>query len=42
TAGATPGAAKALEILRKEFDLVMGQMGCPAQAELGPEYIFRP
>jgi L-lactate dehydrogenase (cytochrome)/(S)-mandelate dehydrogenase len=42
TAGATPGAAKAIDILRQEFDLIMGQIGCPAQADLGPEYIFKP
>ena len=41
-AGAVPGAAKAIDILRKEFDLIMGQIGAPDLSHLGPDYIFKP
>jgi L-lactate dehydrogenase (cytochrome)/(S)-mandelate dehydrogenase len=34
-AGGAPGARKAIDILRGEIDLTMGQMGCAAVAQLG-------
>ena len=34
-AGGTAGASRALDILRGEIDLVMGQIGCPDVAQLG-------
>ncbi|MBV8169050.1 MAG: alpha-hydroxy-acid oxidizing protein, partial [Alphaproteobacteria bacterium] len=34
-AGGADGARKAIDILRNEIDLTMGQMGCAAVAELG-------
>lgn len=41
TAGGTAGATKAIEILRRELDLVMGQMGVADLASLGPDFIYR-
>ena len=34
------GAARALEIVRKEIDMVLAQIGCPAFEALGPEYLW--
>lgn len=36
------GAQRALEILRCEPDLTLGQIGCPAVADLGPECLWMP
>jgi (S)-mandelate dehydrogenase len=41
-AGGLAGAQKAVEILRKEVDLVMGQMGCPSLDALGPGFLLQP
>jgi (S)-mandelate dehydrogenase len=38
-AGGTAGAARAIEILRHELDLTLGQIGCPDVKNLGPQYI---
>jgi (S)-mandelate dehydrogenase len=39
-AGGEPGAAKALAILRDEVDRTLGQIGCRALAELGPDRLW--
>ena len=39
-AGGLPGVKKAIEILVNEIDLVMGQIGCPSLAELGPDFLW--
>ena len=36
------GAARALEIVRKEIDMVLAQIGCPAFESLGAEYLWPP
>ncbi|HLY45905.1 MAG TPA: alpha-hydroxy acid oxidase [Stellaceae bacterium] len=38
-AGGLPGVKKAVDIFRGEIDLVMGQIGCPSLAELGPDFL---
>lgn len=40
-AGGIAGVRKAIQILRGEIDLVMGQIGCPSIGELGPGFIMR-
>ena len=40
-AGGIPGVNKAVEIFRREIDLVMAQIGCPSLAELGPDFLWR-
>ena len=40
-AGGLPGVRKAIGILRKEIDLVMGQIGCPSLQELGPGFLLQ-
>jgi isopentenyl diphosphate isomerase/L-lactate dehydrogenase-like FMN-dependent dehydrogenase len=40
-AGGIPGVNRAVSILREEIDLVMGQIGCPSLAELGPDFLWR-
>ncbi len=42
SAGAGPGAAKALEIIRREVDLVMAQMGAQDISQLGEDFIYKP
>jgi isopentenyl diphosphate isomerase/L-lactate dehydrogenase-like FMN-dependent dehydrogenase len=39
-AGGLAGVKKAVEILRGEIDLVMGQIGCPSLGELGPDFLW--
>jgi (S)-mandelate dehydrogenase len=39
-AGGTPGVKKAIDIFRNEIDLVMGQIGCPAIAGLGRDFLW--
>jgi isopentenyl diphosphate isomerase/L-lactate dehydrogenase-like FMN-dependent dehydrogenase len=39
--GGVPGVKKAIDIFRTEIDLVMGQIGCPSLAELGPDFLSR-
>ncbi|MBM3560534.1 MAG: alpha-hydroxy-acid oxidizing protein [Alphaproteobacteria bacterium] len=39
SAGALAGARKAIEILRREIDLNMGQMGCPSLADLDRDFV---
>jgi isopentenyl diphosphate isomerase/L-lactate dehydrogenase-like FMN-dependent dehydrogenase len=39
-AGGLAGVKKAVEILSGEIDLVMGQIGCPSLAELGPDFLW--
>ena len=41
-AGGLPGAQRAIDILRKEIDLVMGQIGCPSLDGLGPGFLLQP
>jgi (S)-mandelate dehydrogenase len=40
TAGGLPGAAKALQIFRREIDISMAQMGAPKIADLGPQFLM--
>jgi (S)-mandelate dehydrogenase len=40
-AGGLAGVKKAIDIFRTEIDLVMGQIGCPSLAELGPDFLMR-
>ncbi len=40
-AGGLRGVKKAIDILVEEIDLVMGQIGCPSLAELGPDFLWR-
>jgi len=42
SAAAKPGAAKALDIIDREVNLVMGQMGAADISELGDEFIYKP
>lgn len=39
--GGLPGVKRAIDIFREEIDLVMGQIGCPNLAELGPDFLWR-
>jgi isopentenyl diphosphate isomerase/L-lactate dehydrogenase-like FMN-dependent dehydrogenase len=41
-AGGLAGAQRAIDILRKEVDLVMGQMGCCSLDTLGPDCLLQP
>ena len=36
------GAQKAIDILRKEIDLVMAQIGCPSLAGICPDFLLQP
>ena len=40
-AGGLPGVKKAIDIIRTEIDLVMGQIGCPSLDQLGPDFLWR-
>jgi L-lactate dehydrogenase (cytochrome)/(S)-mandelate dehydrogenase len=40
TAGGVPGAAKALQIFRREIDLSMAQIGATKIADLGPQFLM--
>jgi (S)-mandelate dehydrogenase len=40
-AGGLPGVKKAIDIFVHEIDLVMGQIGCPSLAELGPDFLWQ-
>jgi (S)-mandelate dehydrogenase len=40
TAGGLPGAAKALQIFRREIDISMAQIGATKIADLGPHYMM--
>jgi (S)-mandelate dehydrogenase len=40
TAGGLPGVKKAISILQREIDLVMGQIGAVALADLGPHFLL--
>jgi (S)-mandelate dehydrogenase len=37
-----PGAQKAVDILKREIDVNMGQIGCASIAALGPSYVAKP
>ena len=39
-AGGLAGVKKAVDILRGEIDLVMGQIGCPSLDQLGPDFLW--
>jgi (S)-mandelate dehydrogenase len=39
-AGGLAGVKKAIDILRGEIDLVMGQIGCPSLDQLGPDFLW--
>jgi isopentenyl diphosphate isomerase/L-lactate dehydrogenase-like FMN-dependent dehydrogenase len=39
-AGGRAGVKKAIDIFRREVDLVLGQIGCPRFAELGPDFLW--
>jgi (S)-mandelate dehydrogenase len=36
-----PGVKKAIEIFVNEIDLVMGQIGAPSLAALGPDFLWQ-
>jgi len=40
TVGGQAGAAKAINILRREIDLTLGQIGCPSLDQLGADYLL--
>jgi (S)-mandelate dehydrogenase len=40
TAGALPGVKKAVSILQREIDLVLGQIGAVNLNELGPRFLL--
>ncbi len=40
-AGGLPGVEKAIDILRREVDLVMGQIGCSSLEQLGPDFLWK-
>ena len=40
TAAGTPGAAKALQIFRREVDITMAQIGATKIADLGPQFLM--
>jgi (S)-mandelate dehydrogenase len=42
TVGGAAGVRKVLDILRSELEMVLGQVGCPRTADLGPQFILRP
>ncbi|MBT3536025.1 MAG: alpha-hydroxy-acid oxidizing protein [Rhodospirillaceae bacterium] len=42
TAGAKPGATKALDIIGREIDLTMGQIGAPDISYLGEDFLYKP
>ena len=39
-AGGEAGVHKAIDIVRGEIDMVMGQMGCPSLDKLGPDWLW--
>jgi L-lactate dehydrogenase (cytochrome)/(S)-mandelate dehydrogenase len=39
-AGGEEGVTKAIDIVRGEIDMVMGQIGCPSLKELGPDFLW--
>ncbi|HJQ58399.1 MAG TPA: alpha-hydroxy acid oxidase [Vineibacter sp.] len=39
-AGGRAGAAAAINILRREIDLTLGQIGCPRLDQLGPDFLM--
>ena len=39
-AGGEAGATKAVGILKREIDLTMAQIGCPALSQLGPDFVL--
>jgi (S)-mandelate dehydrogenase len=39
-AGGLAGIKKAIDLLRSEIDLVMGQIGCPSLDQLGPDFLW--
>jgi L-lactate dehydrogenase (cytochrome)/(S)-mandelate dehydrogenase len=39
-AGGTAGATAAINILRREIDLTLGQIGCPSLDQLGPDFLM--
>ncbi|MFK4654270.1 (S)-mandelate dehydrogenase [Bradyrhizobium japonicum] len=39
-AGGAAGVSRAIEIMRKEIDVVMAQIGCSSIKELGPHYLW--
>jgi (S)-mandelate dehydrogenase len=39
-AGGLHGVKKAIDIIRTEIDLVMGQIGCPSLTQLGPDFLW--
>ncbi|TWT06047.1 alpha-hydroxy acid oxidase [Reyranella sp. CPCC 100927] len=41
TVGGQAGVTKAINILRREIDLTMGQIGCPSLDHLGPDFLLR-
>jgi len=40
-AGGLDGVKMAIDILRGEIDLVMGQIGCPSLDQLGPDFLWQ-
>jgi (S)-mandelate dehydrogenase len=41
-AAGSAGVTRVLDIVRKEVDLVMAQIGCAKLSEIGPEYLLQP
>ncbi|WP_336487917.1 alpha-hydroxy acid oxidase [Methylobacterium nigriterrae] len=41
-AGGQAGVSRAVELLQEEIDLVLGQIGCTAIDQLGPEWLWQP
>ncbi len=41
TVGGRAGVTAAIDILRREIDLTMGQIGCPRLDQLGPDFLLR-
>lgn len=41
SAGKAKGARRAIDILKGEIDLALGQMGCPNARDLGPQFLYR-
>ncbi len=42
TAGAEAGATKAIDIINREVDLIMAQIGAPDIASLGDDFLYKP
>jgi L-lactate dehydrogenase (cytochrome)/(S)-mandelate dehydrogenase len=41
-AGGSAGVKRVIEIMRKEIDMIMAQIGCTSLSQLGPHYLRSP